>query len=277
MNAPHKPGYGQGFWDADIVLSQSAEKFHSQASQTAPYGDSPLDLTIFISCYNEEELIEGTLETVRQVMLELPFSYEILVIDDVSKDNSAAKVAAYIAAHPEMNIVLRKNKHNKGLAQNYFDAAFLGRGKYYRLLCGDNAEPKESIKSVLSQIGTADILVPYYTSNEGKGFKRQLISKTYTLIVNLITGYKFHYYNGLAVHLRFNVMRWHPNTRGFGFQADLLCLLLDQGFTYKEIPIIMVEQRTGKSNAITFRNLLSVAHTLLEILLRRASNRVYRK
>ncbi len=273
MNAHH----GQGFWDAEIVLSPAAEKFHSAASLTEPYEGMALDLTIFVSCYNEEELIENTLETIRQVMVELPLSYEIIIIDDVSKDGSAAKIEAYIAAHPEVNIVLRRNKHNKGLAQNYFDAAFLGKGKYYRLLCGDNSEPKESIKHIFSEIGAADILIPYYTSSEGKSLKRQLVSKVYTLIVNAITGYHFHYYNGLAVHLRYNVMRWHPNTHGFGFQADLLCMLLDQGFSYKEIPIIMIEQRTGKSNAITLKNLLSVAHTLLEILLRRISHRVYKK
>jgi hypothetical protein len=94
--------------------------------------------------------------------------------------------------------------------------------------------------------------------------------------VNLVTGNRLHYYNGLAVHLRHNVMRWHPNTRGFGFRADILCLLIDLGFTYKEIPVATVEQRRGKSNALTFRNFLSVSHTIIEIANRRLSNRLYR-
>lgn len=268
---------GTDIWSAQVTLSESAKHFHSQAQLTSPYEGAPLDLTIFVSCYNEADLIETTLETIREAMAELPLTYEILIIDDVSKDHSASVVEAYIHAHPELNIILKRNKHNRGLAQNYFDAAFLGRGKYFRLICGDNSEPVESIRKVFREIGTADILVPYYTSSEGKSAMRRFITRIYTGIVNLITRYDFNYYNGLAVHLRFNVMRWHPNTHGFGFQADLLCLLLDQGFTYKEIPIIMIERRTGKSNAITFKNLLSVSHTLLEIFLRRISHRVYRK
>lgn len=265
------------FWKDEVVLSQSARQFHQEQRIQSPYDDAPLDVTIFVSCYNEETLIASTLETIRVAMLALPVSYEILVIDDVSKDHSVAMVEAYIAAHPEVNIVFRKNKRNKGLAQNYCDGAFFGRGKYYRLICGDDAEPVESIRTVFSHLGAADILIPYYVSSEGRKPHRMLISKTYTMIVNLITQYRFHYYNGLAVHLRFNVMRWHPNTHGFGFQADLLCLLLDQGFTYKEIAVITIEKRVGRSNAITFANLLSVAHTLLEILLRRISHRVYKK
>jgi hypothetical protein len=70
-------------------------------------------------------------------------------------------------------------------------------------------------------------------------------------------------------------MRWHTNTRGFGFQAEILCLLLDLGFTYKEVAVVATEQRQGKSNALTLRNMLSVAHTIIEIANRRISSLIY--
>ena len=271
------PSAGRRFWDADITLSSAASELRDPAQMIAPYDGNPLDLTIFISCYNEAEFIVATIETVIEAAREAALSFEILVVDDGSRDNSRQLVAEFIAAHPAENIILRANRTNKGLAQNYMDGAFLGRGKYYRLICGDNAEPKESILAVFNAIGKADIIVPYYTSSEGKSARRQLISRTYTALVNLVTGNKLHYYNGLAVHLRHNVMRWHPNTRGFGFQADILCLLLDTGFSYLEVPVITIEQRRGGSNALTFRNFLSVGHSLVEIANRRISNRVYRR
>jgi hypothetical protein len=70
-------------------------------------------------------------------------------------------------------------------------------------------------------------------------------------------------------------MRWHTNTRGFGFQAEILCLLIDLGFTHKQIPVHAIEQRQGKSNALKLRNFLSVAHTIVEIANRRLSGFVY--
>ena len=243
---------GRRYWDAEVTL-------------TAPYDQETLDLTVFASCYNEADYIIDTLDTVLRAAQEVGLSYEIIVIDDFSRDNSRDLVADYIAAQPEQRIMLRANLTNRGLAQSYLDGAFIGRGKYYRLVCGDNAEPIASIISVFRAIGEADIIVPYYVSSEGKSLIRRLISNTYTGLVNLVTGNRLHYYNGLAVHLRHNVMRWHPNTRGFGFQADILCLLIDLGFTYKEIPVTTVEQRRGKSNALTFRNFLSVSHTIIEI------------
>ena len=70
-------------------------------------------------------------------------------------------------------------------------------------------------------------------------------------------------------------MRWHPNTRGFGFQADIICMLLDQGATHMEIEVEAINR--AQSRALTVKNVLSVGHTLLDILVRRAANRVYRR
>lgn len=268
---------GREFWEAAVTLSASAQQYQSAAAITNPYAGNSVDLTIFVSCYNEEIFIVDTLRTIVEAMKAVGRSYEILVIDDGSKDRSAELVSRFIEAHPEINIILRSNKKNKGLAQNYFDGAYIGRGTYYRLICGDNAEPMETIVDVCRAIGEADIIVPYYVSAVGKSAKRKFISKFYTFIINTITGHRINYYNGLQVHLRQNVMRWHPQTRGFGFQADLLCQLLDLGFTYKQVPCRTIERRGGAGNAITWKNLLSVAHTILEILLRRIANRVYRK
>ena len=272
-----KSGPGRTYWDADTTLSEAAARLRDPSRTSSPYDGDALDLTVFVSCYNEAPYIVATIEAVTESARAAGLSFEILVIDDGSRDESPRLVAEYIGAHPAENVILRVNRINKGLAQNYMDGAFLGRGKYYRLICGDNAEPRESIIAVFKAIGQADIIVPYYTSSEGKGLRRRLISSVYTGIVNLVTGNRLHYYNGLAVHLRYNVMRWHPNTRGFGFQADILCLLIDLGFTYVEVPIITIEQRRGASNALTFRNFLSVSHSLVEIANRRLSNWIYRR
>ncbi|HWM84127.1 MAG TPA: glycosyltransferase [Pseudolabrys sp.] len=263
---------------ADVVMTPAAAELHTPDSVVDPSRTCPIDLTIFVSCYKEEDYIIATLERVRLALSRVGnLSYEIIVIDDCSGDRSAELVEDYIAAHPEERILLRRNRVNRGLAQNYIDAAFIGKGKYYRLLCGDDAEPEDTMVAVFSEIGTADMLVPYYVTSEGKSLSRRLISNTYSTLVNAISGLRLHYYNGLAVHLRYNVMRWHPNTRGFGFQADIICMLVDQGFTYKEVPVRTIERKKGDSKALTFKNFLSVAHTLIDIIIRRVANRVYRQ
>jgi glycosyltransferase involved in cell wall biosynthesis len=260
---------------AEISMTLAAEQLHSRAELLEPGQNTPLDLTVLISCYNEKLWIINTIETVRSALNEVGgINYEIIIIDDCSSDNSPELVDAYIRAHPDARIILRRNKVNRGLAQNYFDAAFMGKGKYYRLVCGDDAEPRDTMIAVFHELGQADILIPYYVTSEGKDLYRRILSNIYSKLVNLISGFHVHYYNGLAVHLRYNVMRWHPNTRGFGFQADIICMLLDQGYSYKEIAVRTVERKGGDSRALTLKNMLSVTHTLIDIIVRRISDRV---
>ena len=267
----------ENLFQAEVMMTPAAAELHTRKSVITPARDSAIELTIFVSCYNEEPYIIKTIETVRAALAEVDrLSYEIIVIDDCSTDRSADLVKDYIRLHSEERILLRRNERNRGLAQNYFDAAFIGKGTYYRLICGDDAEPVDTMVTVFREIGTADMLIPYYVSSEGKSLFRRILSNTYSRLVNFISGLNLHYYNGLAVHLRYNVMRWHPNTRGFGFQADIICMLLDQGFSYKEIPVRTIERKNSGSRALTARNMLSVLHTLFDIVIRRFSNRVYR-
>ncbi len=259
-----------------IVLSDAARELHSEARLAEPWQGDPIDLTIFVSCYNEQDFVTDTLDAIAEAMSRFDYQYEVLIIDDVSKDNSAAVVERYIAEHPDRRIILKKNGVNRGLAQNYVDGAFLGRGKYYRLICGDNAEPVDTIATVMEKLGQADIILPYYTSFEGKSLFRRTLSKAYSGIINVITGRSIKYYNGLALPLRYNVMRWHPTTRGFGFQAEIMTMLLDDGATCIEVPAVTVELKGGASRALDWRNVVSVSHSVLTIAERRLSNWIYR-
>src|SRR6202043_283318 len=154
-----------------------------------------------VSCFNEAPYIVDTIDTVRAALAELGrLSFEIIVIDDCSSDGSPDIVADYIRAHPDDRILLRRNQVNRGLAQNYLDAAFIGKGKYYRLACGDNAEPQSTMVAVFREIGKADMIIPYYVSSEGKSLYRRVLSNAYSAIVNVISGLRLNYYNGLAVH-----------------------------------------------------------------------------
>jgi glycosyltransferase involved in cell wall biosynthesis len=233
-----------------------------------------LDLTIVVPCLNEEKNIAATLETIRQAMLGFSHHYEILVIDDGSKDRTAAVVEEYRCAHPDVELVLRKNKKNIGLATSYVNGAFIGRGKYYKLVCGDNAEPKEALITVFSRLGEADMIISYLSAVEGKSAVRMWISRFYTNLINFVSGHHMRYYNGGSLHLRYNVMRWGPYSFGFGFQAELITRLLDEGASYVEVAIkARHEQKRGLNDALNWKNFLSVSHTLLELMIRRVRRR----
>jgi len=257
------------------MREQFKELVHFGPQPPTPDAPPAFDLGLFVACYNEEQNIEATLETVVAACREVGISFEIMVIDDGSRDRSVEIVKAFGAAHPDVPLTLCVNARNEGLANNYAEAAFLVRSKWYRLICGDNVEPKETLVTIFREIGSAELLIPYNIEIRGRARSRRIISKTYTALVNFLSGFHIRYYNGLLVTRRDYVMRWHSNSHGFGFQADLLTRLLSRGLSYKEIAVYGQERQAGTSKALTFRNFASVAHSLQNIIIRRVSKLLY--
>jgi glycosyltransferase involved in cell wall biosynthesis len=243
--------------------------------KAAPEGvREDLDVTFFVPCLNEEKHVSATVETVIAAIGEFPLTYEIIVVDDGSSDSTSAIVADLCQANPKLPLLLKRNPCNYGLARSFLDSAFNGRGRYYRLICGDNIEPKDSMVAVLQHMGEADIIMPYYPNLPGKSVVGRILSKAYNGLVNLISGHQIRYYNGNPLYRRHHVMRWAPHNNGFGYQADLITQLLDQKATYLEIPISgMHRPKAGKS--LKPGNLMSVAHSLLEIALRRLRRLIF--
>ena len=249
------------------VAPLAANKDHSSRTEIL--------ISFFVACFNEEENIYGALETLARALANFDGSYEIIVVDDASRDASVDEVRRFQRDRPDLPVELIVRKHNFGLALNYVECAFRAKGTWFRLICGDNIEDVETLRSTLTAIGSADMVLAYPRRRVGFSATRNIISKTYTRLVNLITGYQVRYYNFPAVHRRANILRWHSRSRGFSFQADLIAQLLDQGASYVEIPIVATERANGQSTALNLRNFLSVGHSLVEMAARRFRRRLF--
>ena len=228
-----------------------------------------VEVSFFIPCLNEEDSIIFTLNKVVSIARDLNITFELLVYNDGSIDKTKEIVENYIINHPGVLIKTVNRTERKGLGYNYVDGAFLGLGKYYMMICGDNSETEESIREILKRKGTADIIIPYFGHLDSRSFLRRNLSKLFTGIVNFLSGHKINYYNGVVLHLRKNVMRWHPMSIGFAYQAELLTIMLDENKSCTQVLISNNDREKGFSRAFYFLNFLSVAHSLLQILFRR--------
>ncbi len=182
-------------------------------------------------------------------------------MDDASRDNSIDAVQRFVAGFGHPNILVRHhlNRFNRGLTWNVFEAMRIAKGKYFWAVAGDNALSKEAYLTMLSEVGRADIIIPHVLRYRGRPLYRRLISRLYVWLVNALSGYSVKYYNGSSIYPRSMVVAYANKVRGFGYSAELITLLLDQGKSYVEVDVVFNDRTTGKSRALTFKNFCDVA------------------
>ncbi len=94
---------------------------------------------------------------------------------------------------------------------------------------------------------------------------RTVISKTFTTVVNVITGRRLKYYNGLQIHRSDVLKALDIESTGFGFQAEVLVKALRVARSYVEVPMVLRERESGDSKAFRLKNIVDVLATLRRI------------
>ena len=156
-------------------------------------------LSVIVPAYNEADNIRGTLESVTTALAPLPIDYEILVVDDGSTDATGDLVRACVNRFPRVALLV--NDRNMGFGWTYRRGVDAATREHLVMVHGDNAWSADTLRALFARVGDADIIIGF-TRNmwRSRPLGRTLISKAFTLIVNLITGRRLNYYNGLQIH-----------------------------------------------------------------------------
>ena len=218
-------------------------------------------LSVIIPAYNEAGNIMATLENVATAFETLAMPHEILVIDDGSRDDTAAIVERARGRYPAVRLL--KNEKNMGFGWSYrrgVDAAALA---HIVMVHGDNAWGWATLREFFGRTGDADVIIGFTRDMlKSRTWARTVISKTFTLLVNLITWRHLRYYNGLQIHQAPILKSLRIESRGYGFQAEVLVKALRLTRTYVEVPMDLIEREKGESKAFRMKNVVDVVHTL---------------
>jgi glycosyltransferase involved in cell wall biosynthesis len=218
-------------------------------------------LSIIIPAYCEAGNILDTLESVTSALAPLQIVHEVLVIDDGSSDGTGALVTANLSRFPAVRLLT--NERNIGFGASYrrgVDAAALA---HIVMVHGDNAWGDETLRELFGHLGEADIVIGYTRQMwRARTWQRTIVSKAFTFIVNVITRRSLRYYNGLQIHRASILKGLQIESRGYGFQAEVLVKALRLTRTYREVAMDLNERRRGESQAFRLKNVVDVARTL---------------
>jgi glycosyltransferase involved in cell wall biosynthesis len=222
-------------------------------------------LSIIIPALNEERHLTDSVSEALKAAEQTGVACEVIVVDDGSRDRTAQVAEQLADRDPRIRVV--RNPRNLGLGGAYKQGLAIARGAYVTWVPADASHPADGLLPAYRCIGEADIILPKPTNPQVRSRSRRIISRSYTLVVNLITGFRIPYYNGLSVHRAELLRSVNLATNNFGFQAEAIAKLLLRGASYKVVDTFITERQLGHSKAFRVRNVLSVVKTLGRILL----------
>lgn len=199
-------------------------------------------LSIVIPAYNEEFRLPKTLELVFNYFEKADYSYEVIVVDDGSVDNTSQIVRENFNFPDKLKLISQKSNHGKGFAVSTGIKEAIGE---YIIFCdADGATPIEEIEKLLKSIASGvDIAIGsrgLKQSNVNDLWHRRLRGKVFNFLIKIIVISDFN-----DTQCGFKLFKADCAKKifskliliGFSFDVEVLFLAKKMGYSVSEVPI----------------------------------------
>lgn len=226
-------------------------------------------VSIIIPAYNEEAGIKSTLTELIEYMSSLEYTYEIILVDDGSKDNTYI-----IAREMEQNYpdILRVEQHtcNKGYGSSIKTAVRIAEGDYIAWYDADGQHRPEDLEKLICCIfhENLDYCIGNRTKDSYEEKTRKLGKTVLKFVVNLLAKEKMEDFNSGMRIFKHEIIKKHANLLPKRFGASTVTSFLMQELEYGggTCPII-VRQRVGKSSVRQIRDGIRTILLIFQIIL----------
>lgn len=148
------------------------------------------ELSVFFPCYNEEANLANTVEKALQVIKNIAKVWEILIINDGSKDKTAQVAEKLRAEHPQ-HIRIITHHPNRGYGAAFKSGFYNAKYQWIAFTDADGQFDFKDITSLIRQqrATKADLVIGYYLGRKVP-FVRIWGSKLWELTVFVLFGLK---------------------------------------------------------------------------------------
>jgi glycosyltransferase involved in cell wall biosynthesis len=205
------------------------------------------DLSIIIPAYNEERRLPRGLAKIREYLASRAFApgkVEIIVVDDGSKDRTAAIAEEWSREMPTLRLV--PNGENRGKGYSVRHGMVEARGRVALFTDADLSAPIEEADKLLAALDQGnDVAIGSRAVNRALIFGhqsrlRELAGMVFNGFVRLFTGLPFQDTQcGFKAFLRepSQIVFEQQRIEGFGFDPEILFLAKRHGLRAVEIPV----------------------------------------
>ncbi|MFA5412038.1 MAG: glycosyltransferase family 2 protein [Candidatus Micrarchaeia archaeon] len=217
------------------------------------------EMTIIVPTRNEAECVEGTLGKIVKVCKKARMDYEILVMDDGSKDGTKDIVAGMGKKNGNVRLVNRKEPF--GFGYSIRDGIRMASGKYAAIMMADLSDDPELLPKIKEKMDGADGGMPgagcdvvvcsrFMKGSEVRRYpflkmaSNRLFNWTVGIAFNLGTGDASNAYKCFRVE---KAKTLPVESRGFQVSAEILIRMKLAGAKICEIPASWEDRSAGEA------------------------------
>lgn len=222
-----------------------AERTNEQIRRAGTNDKTDLDITIVVPFYNEEDNIGPLYDDLSVVLRGFGRSYEIIFVDDGSRDSTAKRAHAIAAADPAVRVI--------ELLGNYGQTAAMmagidhARGEILVAMDGDGQNDPTDIPRLLTVLDEGyDVVSGWRKDRKDHALTRTLPSQIANRLISAISGVQLHDYGCSLKAYRRSVLK---NVRLYGEMHRFIPIYTSwSGGRITELPVQHHPRLRGRSN-----------------------------
>lgn len=220
-------------------------------------------LSVIIPVYNEQDSVSSTISDIKGVLDSLKVSYEIIAVNDCSKDDSL-NILDKVS-----NIKVLSHKVNKGYGASLKKGIKNSSGEYILIIDADGTYPVREIPKLLSAMKDNDMVVGART---GKNVHVPILRKPAKFVLRkvakILTGINIPDLNsGLRIFKRELALKfWNLFPQGFSFTTTITLAALTNNYDVEYVPIDYLK-RKGKSSINPIKDFFGFSFLIFKTVL----------
>ena len=217
-------------------------------------------LTVFFPCYNEEANVERTTRAALAACREFVEDFEIIIVNDGSRDRTGEIADGLAAAHPEVRVVHnRPNQGYGGALQAGFRAA---KKEWVFYTDGDGQFDFREIPTLFPLLGHCDIVSAYRLDRQDP-LVRRINAWCWTRLVNLVLGMRLRDIDcAFKIYPKRFLDEIEMRSKGALIDAEMLAKATRLGYRIGQIGVRHYPRTAGEQ---TGANLKVIARAFLEL------------
>jgi len=223
-------------------------------------------LSIILPAYNEEKNIELTLNDISDFIKKLQIPFEIIVVNDGSKDHTTEILNICAKKFENLNIVTHPKNLGYGTAlRSGFAKA---EGDLIFFTDSDHQFDIQDIVSFLEKIKEYDFVVGYRKNRQDPYF-RILYASIFRLLTHFLFGVKVHDVNCAFKLFRKEVIKGLPLiSSGALINLEIFTLAKKKGYKFIELPVKHFPRQSGRQTGGNIKVLLKAVFNVFFLWLR---------